>query len=213
MRTDDLIKAISADAGTIEPPIEWTVAVAVAIGTFLSSACFLWFLGPRPDFSQVIAGSVRFVLKFVVTLSLGVPAFFILRGLSRPDFIVGRRLWLLGFAPAILFVGSLFEMSSLPPNEWHSRMIGHNSSLCMTMIPLLSLAPFTAVFYALKAGAPANPTAAGAVGGLLSAAIAATLYATRCTDDSPLFVALWYPFGIVLMTLLGALFGRWLLRW
>ena len=92
-------------------------------------------------------------------------------------------------------------------------MIGHNSSLCVTMIPLLSLAPMGAVFYALKAGAPANPTTAGAVGGLLSAAIGATLYASRCTDDSPLFVALWYPFGVVLMTLLGALIGRQLLRW
>lgn len=213
MRTDDLIKALSADAGSIEPPIEWTVAVAVAIGSLSSLALFLWLLGPRPDFSEVVTGSIRFVLKFVATLSLGIPAFFLFRGLSRPDFTIGKRLWLLAVAPAILILSSLFEMSSIPANEWHSRMIGHNSSLCLTVIPLLSLAPLGAVFCALKAGAPGNPTAAGAVGGLLSAAIAATLYASRCTDDSPFFVALWYPFGIVLMSLLGALFGRWLLRW
>ncbi len=213
MRTDDLIKALSADAGSIEPPIEWTITVAVAVGSLSSLALFLWLLGPRPDFLEVIAGSIRFVLKFAMTLSLGIPAFFLLRGLSRPDFTIGKRLWLLAVAPAILILGSLFEMSSIPANEWHSRMIGHNSLLCMTMIPLLSLGPLGTVFYALKAGAPANPTTAGAVGGLLSAAIGATLYASRCTDDSPLFVALWYPFGMVLMTLLGALFGKWRLRW
>ena len=66
-------------------------------------------------------------------------------------------------------------------------MIGHNSLFCVTVIPLLSLAPFAAVLYALRSGAPANPTVAGAVGGLLSAGIAATLYASHCTDDSPLF--------------------------
>ena len=213
MRTDDLIKALSADARNVEPPITATIADAVAIGTVLSLVLFLWLLGLRPDFSQVIVGSVRFLLKFFVTLSAAVPAFLVLRGLSRPDYVMGRRVWLFALAPAILFFGSLVEIASLSTGEWYERMIGHNSSLCMTMIPVLSLAPMGAVFFALKAGAPANPAAAGAVGGLLSAAIAATLYAARCTDDSPLFVALWYPFGIALMTFVGALLGARYLRW
>lgn len=213
MRTDDLIKALSADARNVEPPIGVTIAVAVAIGSVSSLLLFLWLLGPRPDFSEVITGSIRFLLKFVVTLSVAFPAFVLLRGLSRPDFVAGRRLWWFGLAPALLAVSGLFEMASLPSNEWHALMIGQNSSLCVTMIPLLSLAPLAAVLYALKAGAPASPTIAGAVGGLLSAAIGATLYASRCTDDSPLFVALWYPFGIILMTMLGALIGKRCLRW
>jgi hypothetical protein len=47
----------------------------------------------------------------------------------------------------------------------------------------------------------------------LSAGIAATLYASHCTDDSPLFVATWYPIGFVLMAALGALIGSRVLRW
>ena len=81
------------------------------------------------------------------------------------------------------------------------------------MIPLLSLPTFATVLYGLRSGAPASPMIAGAICGLLSAGIAATLYASHCTDDSPLFVALWYPIGFALMTMLGALIGRRLLRW
>lgn len=213
MKTDDLIKALAADAKSVEPAIARTLAAAVAVGAAISLACFLWALGVRADFLESIASSARFVFKFVLTLSVVVPAFLLVRGLSRPDFAPGKRLWGLALAPALLLAGIAFELASVPAGTWYARMIGSNSVLCMTVIPLLSLAPLAAVLYALRSGAPANPTFAGAVGGLLSAGIAATLYASRCTDDSPLFVGLWYPVGFVLMTVLGALIGSRILRW
>jgi hypothetical protein len=48
--------------------------------------------------------------------------------------------------------------------------------------------------------------------GLLSAGLAATLYASHCTDDSPLFVATWYTLGAALVTAIGALVGSRVLR-
>jgi hypothetical protein len=213
MKTDDLIKALAADAKSVEPPIDRTLAIAIAAGALLSLTGFMWAFGLRPDFSDVARNSIRFVFKFVVTLSAAIPAFLIVRAMTRPDFEAGRYLWWLALAPALLIGGSLLETASLPAGEWHARMIGHNALVCMTVIPLLSLAPFAAALYALKSGAPAHPAIAGAVGGILSAGIAATLYASHCTDDSPLFVALWYPFGFVLMATLGALIGSRLLRW
>jgi len=213
MKTDDLIKALAADAKSVEPPIGRTLAIAVAVGALMSLVYFLSVHGPRPDFPEVAMTSGRFVFKFVLTLSVTIPAFLLVSGMSRPDFSAGNRLWWLALAPALLIAAILFELSNVPADTWHARMIGNNSFACMTIIPLMSLAPFAAVIYALKSGAPANPTVAGAVGGLLSAGIAATLYASHCTDDSPLFVALWYPMGFVLMTALGALIGSRLLRW
>jgi hypothetical protein len=213
MKTDDLIKALAADARSVEPPIARTLAVAVAIGALVSLVYFMSTMGVRPDFSEVAMHSGRFVFKFVLTLSVAIPAFLLVRGLSRPDFAPEKQLWWLALAPALLLGGIAFELVSLPTDAWHARMIGHNSFACLTVIPLLSLAPLAAVLYALKSGAPANPAVAGAIGGLLSAGIAATLYASHCTDDSPLFVALWYPVGFVLMTGLGALIGSRILRW
>ncbi len=69
------------------------------------------------------------------------------------------------------------------------------------------------MLYALKQGAPANPALAGGVGGLLSGAIGATLYAAHCNADSPLFVGAWYSLAILAMGALGALIGSRLLRW
>jgi hypothetical protein len=47
---------------------------------------------------------------------------------------------------------------------------------------------------------------------MLSAGLAATLYASHCTDDSPLFVATWYTISTALVTAIGALAGSKLLR-
>jgi hypothetical protein len=60
--------------------------------------------------------------------------------------------------------------------------------------------------------APTRPALAGAVAGLLSAGLAATLYAAHCTDDSPLFVATWYTIATALVTAVGALIGSRVLR-
>src|SRR5258708_8799527 len=42
--------------------------------------------------------------------------------------------------------------------------------------------------------------------------LAVTLYASHCTDDSPLFVATWYTIATVLVTAIGALAGSRVLR-
>jgi hypothetical protein len=213
MKTDDLIKALAADAKSVEQPIARTLAVAVGAGALLSLIAFLLTLGTRPDFVELLSTSVRYVFKLIVMLSLAIPAFFLVRGLSRPDFKLAGSLWWLALGPAMLLLGVGLELAAVPSDTWHARMMGHNSFYCMTIIPLLSLAPFAAVLYALKSGATMHPVIAGAVGGVLSAGIGATLYASHCPDDSPLFVALWYPVGFVLMTVLGALIGSRFLRW
>jgi hypothetical protein len=47
VKTDDLIKALAADAKSVEPPIARTLAVAVAVGAVLSLVGFLWALSAR----------------------------------------------------------------------------------------------------------------------------------------------------------------------
>jgi hypothetical protein len=58
-----------------------------------------------------------------------------------------------------------------------------------------------------------SPAVTGAVAGLLAGALGATVYATHCTDDSPLFVAIWYTQAIGFMALGGMLVGQYVLRW
>jgi hypothetical protein len=46
----------------------------------------------------------------------------------------------------------------------------------------------------------------------VSAGLAATLYASHCSDDSPLFVATWYTIATALVAAIGALAGSRMLR-
>ncbi|MCC8951144.1 DUF1109 family protein, partial [Bradyrhizobium sp. Arg62] len=59
----------------------------------------------------------------------------------------------------------------------------------------------------------ARPAVAGAIAGLLSAGLAATVYASHCTDDSPLFVATWYTLATAIVASVGALMGNRALRY
>lgn len=43
--------------------------------------------------------------------------------------------------------------------------------------------------------------------------IAATFYAPRCSDDSPLFVAIWYPLASTFVIAVGYTIGARMLRW
>jgi hypothetical protein len=81
------------------------------------------------------------------------------------------------------------------------------------MVPMLAIAPLLACLYCLRQAAPASPARAGAVAGLLSGAIAAAVYALHCTDDSPLFVALWYTVAVAGVTAIGAWAGDRVARW
>ena len=69
------------------------------------------------------------------------------------------------------------------------------------------------LFYALSRAAPANARLAGLVAGLCAGGIGAAAYAAHCTDDSPLFVAVWYSLGVAFMGVVGALLGPRFLRW
>jgi len=50
-------------------------------------------------------------------------------------------------------------------------------------------------------------------GGLAASGIAATFYAAKRTDESALFVIIWYPITTLIVTTAGYLIGRKLLSW
>jgi hypothetical protein len=212
MSTEQLIRALAADQPSRLPSLRASFALAAATGIVVGAVLFVSALGPRADIAAA-AGTIRFIFKFVVTLALAAAAAGLLLRLVRPG--ASRGLWLvaLAVAPALLGVGILLELSSASPATWWAKLVGRNSLLCLTSIPLLAAPLFAALFAALRQGAPTEPAIAGAVAGLLAGSLGAALYAAHCIDDSPLFVAAWYGLAIALMTGVGALAGVRLLRW
>jgi hypothetical protein len=110
-------------------------------------------------------------------------------------------------------VAVILELFAVPAGEWGKRLIGSNMMICMTFIPLIGLGPLAVFLWMLRHGAPTRPVLSGAVAGLLDGGVSATFYAAHCFDDSPLFVATWYTIAVIILTGLGALGGRFLVRW
>ncbi|MGE0500106.1 MAG: NrsF family protein [Rhizobiaceae bacterium] len=211
METSRLIEVLGRDgaAGAASMRRVWVAALAAAIA--LAAVVFFPTIGPRPDF-MAAAGTLRFLFKFVVTLSLLATALWALSALARPG-QSSRWLYLLAIPPALLLLAAVAEMMVVPAGQLRMLWEGKNALVCLTWIPLIGLGPLVAFIVGLRQGAPTNPGFAGAVAGLVAGGVAATFYAAHCTDDSPLFVATWYTIAIAGLALLGALGGRLVARW
>jgi hypothetical protein len=169
-------------------------------------------VGFRPDIVFAM-GTTRFLVKFAVTLPLALAATAAMLRAAQPGASFGVRGWALALSPIILISAVLIELVTVPPPLWGSKIIGTHAQNCLTLIPLLSIGPLVCLLLSLRNGASTRPGLAGAIAGLAASGIAATFYATNCTDDSPLFVVTWYPLATGVVAFIGYLSGLRFLRW
>ena len=210
MDTDQLIRTLAAD-DTRARPVGFVLALALLAAAPVSLLIFFAELGVRPDVMTAMRNPF-FDLKFAVTLALASAAIIVSLHLTRPEASMRGWGWLFVIPVGLLVAGISGEMMMPQRLPMMTRLVGHNSRICLTAIPAMSLPLLAAALIGLRHGATTRPALAGAVAGMLSAGLAATFYASHCTDDSPLFVATWYTIGTALITALGALVGSRVLR-
>jgi hypothetical protein len=189
-----------------------TLGFAVAMGTLISAIGFFAGVGFRADLTEA-AYSWRFLFKFVLTGTVAVAATGMFSRLGRPSGTIDGWVWAASIALAMLVCAIAVELGTVPAASWITRLVGHNSRVCLTVIPLLSAGPLLCFFLALREGAPTAPGLGGAAAGGAAGGIGATFYAGNCTDDGPLFVATWYSLAILGVSAMGFLAGKLLLRW
>ena len=211
MTTGQLIDLLVEDLKP-EGPFNRVVLLAMGVGVLIASFTFIIGVGFRADIAEAMH-SWRFLLKFVLTGTLAVSMTGMLTNLGRPNGAIEGWGWGAAAAPVMLVCAIAIELVTEPEAKWLARLVGHNSRTCLTVIPLLSVGPLLCFFAALRTGAPRTPGFAGAVAGVAASGIGATFYAANCTDDSPLFVATWYPLAILLVSAIGCFGGKLLLRW
>jgi hypothetical protein len=169
-------------------------------------------IGPRPDIAAA-AATWRFDLKFVVTLTLAGTAFLLLRRAIYPGELEKAPLWTISAAPVLLLAAVAVELSLLPASRWGTTAVGANWWHCLTLVPAFGIVPLAIGLWGIRQGASTRPMLSGFLTGLFAGGVAATFYAANCTDDSPLFVVVWYPIGILGLGIVGAFAGRTVLRW
>jgi hypothetical protein len=212
MKTDDLIRAMSADT-TARQPVEAALPGAVLLIAALAGFVFLGEMGVRADLASALGDPLVIVKQlFPVVLALG--AFWAVVRMSRPGSPVpAAALLVMATVPVALGFAAIYEAMILPQEAWGMAFVGKSRVECLTYVVTMSLPILAGSLWALRRGASLHPALSGALAGLLSGGTAASVYALYCTEDSPFFYAVWYMAGILAVTALGALLGSRLLRW
>lgn len=211
MKTEDLIKTLSLDETPPDRP-RWLNAAAVAAACAVAAAILVLGYGVRGDIPEAMH-DWRFLAKFAATGLLAVLAYRAARVSVDP--VRRAKPAFQAFMAVIALVAAFVvaELLSVSSQQWLPRALGQNGALCLVLVPLLAAAPLAAILWVMRDGAPQSPTASGAAAGALAGGLAAFLYASHCTDDSPLFVAIWYSTAVLGVTGIGALLGRRVLAW
>ena len=145
-------------------------------------------------------------MKFCYTLAIAALGLRVAERSGRPDATPFRPSLFL--ALPVLAIFAIAAVQLLPPGaDTHTLIMGSSARVCAVLIFFLSIPLLGGIFWALRSLAPTRLMQAGAAAGLLSGSTAATIYALHCPETAAPFVALWYSAGILLSTLVGALFG------
>ncbi|MFO1247854.1 MAG: DUF1109 domain-containing protein [Alphaproteobacteria bacterium] len=212
METDDLIAQLSENLAPARPH---AVMRQLGAGLLLGLVAAAILLQATLHFRHNLAAVLMvpgFWMKLSYTVALAALGLWIVERQSRAAADASKPFWLLG-APLVALAGLAAWQLSGPGADTRYLMMGQTAKVCSTFILILSLPIFAGIFWAVRQLAPTRLTLAGASAGLLSGATSAALYCFHCPETAAPFILIWYTLGILLTTALGALLGRWILRW
>lgn len=210
MDTETLIRVLASNEGPT--PARRTgarVALAVCAGLGIGLLALSFTLGFRPDLGTALWAVAAKALFAAVIGTAGLGAAL---HLSRTVARTRAALPLLIMAGASLLIAAIALATEMPEHRW-AAWTGNGFPWCVVLIPVFSIPTAVGLVWAFRDGAPTRLTMAGAAIGALSGSVGTIVYAGFCPVDSVAFVTTWYVGGIALSAALGALAGRWVLRW
>jgi hypothetical protein len=210
---NDLIDALASDAQPVSPyAIYRHVAESLIVGGGIAMIGVIGIFGIQPELNSFAHGE-PLALKSAYAISLAGIAAALTLLLARPEGRAQMGARWIALPVAALALLALAELSRTPMDHWSHMLMGESWAQCPWRIAALSVPVFLGLCIAIRTQAPTNLRASGAAAGLLSGAVAATVYALACTESAAAFILVWYSLGIALATGLGALLGPKLLRW
>jgi hypothetical protein len=214
MKTADLIEALARNTEAADrSALVRRMAGAVLLGGLAALGLLAVTLGVRPDIG-VAVGTV--MLKAGFSALIGVVAVAGLLRLARPGPaggpVAGTGLLLAGIVAAICLIVAV-SLAATQPQMRFGAWTGGGFPWCVVLIPAFAVPVAAGLAWAFREAAPTRLVVTGAFIGAASGSVGAMVYGLYCPIDSAAFVATWYAVGIAVAAALGALAGRWLLRW
>lgn len=211
MKTDELIDALAVGLEPVKPARPSLLLLSAAAVAAVAGVIVL--LGVRPDLLQAMGGGAPW-MKALYTLALTAAAVWLATQLGRPG--ADARLAALGLLAvvAVAAAAGVIEVVMTTPDQRLVVWLGRTWKICGRNILLIAFVAGPFVYGAVRRMAPTRPAAAGAALGVISGAVAATAYGLlHCPEATIAFVATWYTLGVAAAGALGALIGRFALRW
>ncbi|MDB5506764.1 MAG: hypothetical protein JWR75_1402 [Devosia sp.] len=210
---DAFLDSLAADLRpTPRSALRRRLLAGLGIGMVIAAVLMIPWLGLRADLAGAVSGPI-FWVKFGYTLVSAVAGYIAVNRLARPGGHDRRAVAIAALALLIAGAAGLVQWFGAPPEAQRALVLGGSALVCPLYIVALSLPVFTATILVMRRLAPTRLTQAGAAAGLLAGSAGALVYSLHCGENGLPFLALWYTTGIALVTALGALTGRWLLRW
>ena len=213
MKTDKLIEMLSTNLEPVKGgELRNVVLTALAGGAVVALCLMLAIFGVPAD----AVGGENFRLK-VLALAfalglVGASANLLVR-LARPGDPGSKSLLPIGLLFLAMLVAGVVALLLADSASWGGVIFGPQWAACLICIPLFAIAPFAALVWALRKGAPTGLARTGAIAGLVAGALGAAVFAVHYPGGSIPFIVLWYGGLIALCALAGAILGPRLLRW
>lgn len=212
MQTEELIRALTANCPPVRPlphpcwrTIIWfTISlgyVAALVGTLGLHSGVYAKLSDWRFLTEIVAELLTSMMAAAGALCAGCP---------------GRPIWE-RFAPAPFL---LLWLTSLSERCWRDWLAYGAAGLAITtdlMSPLIimavSIGPGILIFGMIRQGAPIAPASTMALAALASSTLGATAFRLFHADEASITVLAWQFGPVAALSALGALLGRFCLRW
>jgi hypothetical protein len=212
LKSPELIRALANDLTPVRPgKIRNDLLWGLGLGAAVSLVLVLVIYGVQPGLLSIAHGGPM-VMKVCYALPLAAIAGSMLLPMLRPgDRVLDRRKL---FAASVVLLAGLALWQTMTSNaDPVSLWLGLTWQQSSLRIAGLSVPVFAGACWAIRRQAPLRLRATGALAGLVSGGIAATVYALACDESGAGFVLVWYTLGIAISTAFGAITGPYLLRW
>lgn len=210
MKTDDLIEALALGVEPVRPArpaLPW-----LALAALTAVLVVVVLLGVRSDIGEATRGTT-FWLKSAYTAGLAAAGLWLATRLGRPGVRVGTAALALAALVGLAVAAGAVELIRLQPEQRMDAWLGFTWRVCS--LNILKVGAFAAplVWLSARGLAPTRPMLCGAALGAATGGLAATAYGLHCPEATAAFVASWYTLGVASAAALGALLGRFALRW
>lgn len=211
--SDGLIERLAGDLRPVRrASVPIGIGVAIALGAVASVIGMILWIGLRPDFPAAFRDPIFWTKAGYASL-IAAAGFWASERLSRPGGTARGAVIAIGIIVALGVVLGAIQLMGAPPTSMRRLILGSTALVCPWYILALSAPLLIATLIAMRQLAPTRPTLGGFAAGLLAGGSGAFVYSLHCTESGLPFLATWYTLGIALTAAIGAIAGRWLLRW